>query len=64
MRSALALGSVACDAYVGARPQRGCSAVALVEDQSVFKRLAGNAGASMAMYIELIEQEHFERELR
>jgi hypothetical protein len=38
--------------------------VALVEDQSVFKRLAGNAGASMAMYIELIEQEHFERELR
>jgi hypothetical protein len=48
MRSVLALGSVACDAYVGARPQRRCSAVALVEDLSVLKRLAVNAGASMA----------------
>ena len=48
MRSVLALGSVACDAYVGARPQRRCSAVALVEDLSVLNQLAVNAGASMA----------------
>jgi hypothetical protein len=53
MRSVLALGSVACDAYVGARSQRGCSAA-----------LAVNAGASSAMYIKPIEQEPFERGLR